>query len=151
MADGARMDGSHALRRPGLFEVCAAFRTKCPNVKMWNAMFHRYGLWPAEETQLEGFLKTALLCAGRALTDAAAALPQNQRVVVFFDTLIKDPLRSLHIIQERLGLEVRAVQADLHTGVQRAEYPGNALPPAIEEISTPLREAYAAALASHGI
>jgi hypothetical protein len=132
------------------------------NRKMWTAMFARYGLSPAVQQRLDGFLLQAFRQAASCLDWMCAHVGRDRLVVVDFDRLTADPAGVIAAAGARLGLgDVSRLReaceaagkeaARQRSSVRREPYPREGLSASADQVLAALGDAQHRALASHGV
>lgn len=169
----AQRPGVPLLKSPGhCFRICAlvdAFPrsrfvwlvrdpgdTYQSNLKMWGAMFARYGLSEPPPFGLEKFLAEAMHNLSRSLGIATSMLDRNQLVVVDYSRFISEPAKTVEQIHGALGLPFDVVVKNALTRnlasksvhhVDQYPPPNATILPALDGLT----RVYDQALKSHGL
>lgn len=126
------------------------------NLKMWLAMFARYGLSEPRPSGLEDFLAEAIRNLAKSLGIATSLLDRTKLVVVDYSHFVSEPAKTVEQIHSALGLPFDVVVKNTLTrnlaskSIHRVDqYPPPIATtlPALEELT----RAYEQAVKSHGV
>ncbi len=89
------------------------------NVRMWQAMTDRYGLWHTPPGGLESFLESALGAFMALLRDLRKDGTFRKDVVLSYEDLVREPERSLRHLSGLLGVDSMEAEAWLESAATR--------------------------------